>query len=273
LSVTAGPIAIASFEGWNDAGDAASGALGHMIDTWDAEQIWEMDPEDYYDFQVNRPSVGLDEAGERRLTWPTTSVHRATPPGSGPVLLVRGIEPNMRWRGFCGEILDVVQQAGATRFITLGALLADAPHRQPVQVTGTAPDTGTARRLGLVTSKYEGPTGIVGVVADQATRQGLESISLWAAISHYYPAPPCSKAVLALVRRVEEVLDLTIPLGPLEEEARGWERRVDEYVAEDSDIAEYVRMLEERVPADQLPDASGEVIAAEFERWLRRPER
>jgi proteasome assembly chaperone (PAC2) family protein len=267
------PVAIASFEGWNDAGDASSGALNHMITTWGARKVWEMDPEDYYDFQVNRPSVHLVDGVSRAITWPTTRIYVASPADSDvDVLLVRGIEPNMRWRGFCGEILDIVQNAGAVRLVTLGALLADAPHRRPVQVTGTAPDVATAQRWGLANSRYEGPTGIVGVITDLCRTRGLEAISFWAAIPHYFPSPPCSKAILALVRRVEEMLDTTVPLGTLVEDARTWERRVDEYVEEDSDIEEYVRGLEAREPAEELPDASGDAIAREFERWLQRPD-
>jgi predicted ATP-grasp superfamily ATP-dependent carboligase len=267
------PVVIAAFEGWNDAGDAASGALTHMIETWDASKVWEMDPEDYYDFQVNRPAVHLVDGVSRAITWPTTKIYLASPPDSSvDVLLVRGIEPNMRWRGFCAEILDLIEGAGATRFVTLGALLADAPHRRPVQVTGTAPDVETARRMGLTNSRYEGPTGIVGVIADLCLGREIEALSFWAAIPHYYPNAPCSKAVLALVRRVEELLDITVPLGSLVEDARSWERRVDEYVEEDAEVADYVRTLEEREPAEDLPDASGDAIAREFQRWLQRPD-
>jgi hypothetical protein len=273
LSGARTPVVLASFEGWNDAGDAASGALVHMIGVWHAEKVWEIDPEDYYDFQVNRPQLRLIDGITREITWPTTSVWLATPPGSSvDVLLVRGIEPNMRWRGFCGEILDLVSGARATRMVTLGALLADAPHRRPIQVTGTAPDPGTAQRWGLTNSKYEGPTGIVGVMTDQCRARGMESVSFWAAIPHYYPSAPCSKGVLALVRRVEELLDVTVPLDTLVEDARTWERRVDEFVEEDADIAEYVSGLEAREPAEDLPDASGDAIAREFQRWLQRPD-
>ena len=265
------PVLVAAFEGWNDAGDAATGAVEHMETAFSAEPVAALDPEDYYDFQVSRPMVAVDESGVRRLEWPTTRVSLARSAGGRrDLVLVRGIEPNMRWRSFCGEILELCSQLRVEAVVSLGALLADVPHTRPVPVTGTSSDPGLGRSLGLEPSRYEGPTGIVGVLQDSAARAGLPSVSFWAAVPHYVAQPPCPKATLALLRHVEEMLDLAIPLGDLPEEARAWERGVDELAGEDEEIAEYVQRLERARDTTELPEASGEHIAREFERYLRR---
>jgi proteasome assembly chaperone (PAC2) family protein len=265
------PLLIAAFEGWNDAGDAATQAVEHLEDTWSADQIGELDPEDYYDFQVNRPYVSIDEAGMREISWPQTRISVARLPGlQRDIVLVRGVEPSMRWRTFCSELLGVAVELGVEKVVTLGALLADTPHTRPVPVTGTATDPAVALSLGLEQSRYEGATGIVGVMQEACFRVGIPAISVWAAVPHYVAQPPCPKAALALLRRVEDLLDIPIPLGELPEEARAWERGVDELSAEDDEIAEYVRSLEESRDTTELPEASGEAIALEFERYLRR---
>jgi len=176
----------------------------------------------------------------------------------------------MRWRGFCAELIGAVHELSARLVVTLGALLADTPHTRPVQVSGTAGNAATAGRLGLGRSRYEGPTGILGVFQDAADTAGVEAVSFWAAVPHYVAQPPCPKATLALLRRVEDLLDVPVPLGDLPEQARAWEAHVDELAREDSDVAEYVRALESRAPEAELPEASGDAIAAEFERYLRR---
>ncbi|HEU0101559.1 MAG TPA: PAC2 family protein [Mycobacteriales bacterium] len=265
------PVLVAAFEGWNDAGDAATGAVEHLEDAWRARAVVEVDPDDYYDFQVNRPTVSFDDTAARRITWPTTRFAICRPPGaSRDVVLVRGLEPNMRWRGFCEELIAVTRQLGVRTVVSLGALLADSPHTRPVPVNGTASDPVTAQALGLEPSRYEGPTGIVGVFADACSAAGIASLSFWAAVPHYVSSPPCPKATIALLRRVEDLLDIPVPLGELPERARQWERSVDELAAEDSDIQEYIASLEEREPATDLPEASGEAIAKEFERYLKR---
>jgi proteasome assembly chaperone (PAC2) family protein len=265
------PVMVAAFEGWNDAGDAASGSVDHLEQVWGATPLVSVDPEDYYDFQVNRPTVSLEGGVTRRVAWPTTrlSVARRAQPGRDIVLL-RGIEPNMRWRAFCGEILSYAADLGVEMVVTLGALLADVPHSRPVPVTGTTSDAGMARVLGLEPSRYEGPTGIVGVLQDACTTAGVPAVSFWAAVPHYVAAPPCPKATLALLRRVEDLLDVPVPLGDLPEEAQAWQRGVDELAAEDEEVAEYVRTLEDAKDTAELPEASGEAIAREFERYLRR---
>ena len=265
------PVLVAAFEGWNDAGDAATDAVEHLVDVWDGEEVGAIDPEDYYDFQVNRPMASLVDGLTRRITWPTTRFYAVSLPGSArDLVLVRGVEPNMRWRGFCADVLEQARALGVSEVVTLGALLADSPHTRPVPVSGTSSDPSLAARLGLEPSRYEGPTGIVGVLGEACSLAGLPAVSFWAAVPHYVASPPCPKATVALLRRVEDLLDVTIPLGDLLDEARAWERHVDELAAEDSEVAEYVASLEEREPEVDLPEASGEAIAAEFQRFLRR---
>ena len=265
------PVLVAAFEGWNDAGDAATGAVEHLERVFGSETVCAVDPDDFYDFQVNRPDVSLVDGTTRHISWPTTrfSIARLTG-GEHDLVLLRGLEPNMRWRGFCSELLAVARALDVSQVITLGALLADSPHTRPVPVSGTSSDAGLSSRLGLEPSRYEGPTGIVGVFQEACERTDLPAVSFWAAVPHYVAQPPCPKATLALLRRVEDLLDVSIPLGDLPEQARSWERQVDELAAEDSDVAEYVSALEDREPEEDLPEASGEAIAKEFERYLRR---
>ncbi len=268
------PVMIAAFEGWNDAGEAATAAVDHLIAVWSAQTVAALDPEDFYDFQVNRPTISLGPDGERRITWPTSQLAVCRPPGSErDVVLLRGIEPNMRWREFCAQLLATADDLGVQTVVTLGALLADTPHTRPVPVTGTATDTELVSRLKLQESRYEGPTGIVGVFQDACDRLDMPAVSFWAAVPHYVAQPPCPKATLALLSQVEDLLEVSVPLGDLPEEARAWERGVDELSREDSEVADYVRALEESRDAADLPEASGEAIAREFERYLRRRHR
>ncbi len=271
------PILVAAFEGWNDAGDAASGALEHLELVWDAEPLTELDPDEYYDFQVNRPTVSLVDGVTRRVTWPTTRLSYCRPPGAGfDLVLLHGIEPNMRWRNFCREILALVRDLDVRVVVTLGALLSDTPHTRPTQVTGTSYDAESAARFGLERSRYEGPTGIVGVLQDMCVAAGIPAISFWAGVPHYVSQPPNPKATLALLHSVEEVLDLPVPLAALPEQADEWQKLVDEMAAEDEEVTEYIRNLEERddqMDDKELREASGDAIAREFERYLRRRDR
>lgn len=265
------PIVVCAFEGWNDAGDAATGAVEHLEAVFGATPVSSMDPEDYYDFQVNRPTVAPGADGGRTITWPTTRVSTTTLPGSGrELVLIRGIEPNIRWRAFTAELVAVCTGRRAGLVVALGALLADAPHTRPVPVSGTSSDPALRDALDLGTSTYEGPTGIVGVFAEACGDAGLAGVSLWAAVPHYVAQPPCPKATLALLTRVEDLLDVPIPLGDLPEDARAWQLGVDELASEDSEVAEYVRALEDAQDTAELPEATGEAIAQEFERYLRR---
>lgn len=265
------PVVIAAFEGWNDAADAASSTVDHLIRVWDARVIGAVDPEDFYDFQVNRPSVGIDASGYRRIAWPSTQIAIASPPSlDRDVILIRGIEPNMRWRQFAGELVSACEELGAGLVITLGALLADTPHTRPIPVTGTATEPELVDRLKLEESTYEGPTGIVGVFQDACVQVDMPAVSYWAAVPHYVAQPPCPKATLALLGQMEDLLEASIPLEDLPEDARAWERGVDELAEEDEDVADYVRSLEETRDTTDLPEASGEAIAREFERYLKR---
>lgn len=268
------PVLIAAFEGWNDAGEASSGVLAHLESEWKATPLVELDPEDYYDFQVTRPIVEMGEGMTRSITWPTSRLLVARPPGAKrDVVLLRGIEPNMRWRSFCAEIVGLCDDLGIELALLLGALLNDSPHTRPVPIVGAVSDPGLARVLNLELTKYEGPTGIVGVLQHALGNAGTQAVSLWASVPHYVAQPPNPKATLALLRRVEDMLDIPMPYGELQEEARAWETGVDELASQDSEVAEYVKELEERKDAAELPEASGDAIAAEFERYLRRRDR
>ena len=267
------PVLIAAFEGWNDAADAASGVLDHLMKEWDARVVAAIDPEDFYDFQMHRPMVSSDDQGMRRITWPSTQLAVASPRGAlRDVILLRGIEPNMRWRQFCAELVAAAEELGAELVVTLGALLADTPHTRPIPVTGTTTEPELADRLKLEQSNYEGPTGIVGVFQDTCVRSDLAAVSFWAAVPHYVSQPPCPKATLALLGQLEDLLEISIPIGDLAEESRAWERGVDELAVEDEEIGDYVRALEETRDTAELPEASGEAIAREFERYLKRRE-
>jgi proteasome assembly chaperone (PAC2) family protein len=265
------PVAVVAFEGWNDAGDAATGALEHLELIWDATPLAALDPEDYYDFQVNRPTVSLVGGVSRRIEWPTTRISVARPPGSDrDIVLIRGIEPNMRWRGFCQELIELCEELDVQTVIALGALLADTPHTLPTPVSGSAYDEESAQAWGLETSRYEGSTGILGVFQDACVQAGLPAVSFWAAVPHYVSQPPSPRATVALLQRVEEVLELPVPLGGLPQQADEWVKTVDEMAQEDAEVVEYVRSLEERATESDLSQADGDQIAREFERYLRR---
>lgn len=263
---------IAAFEGWSDAGDAASAAVEHLSLTWDAEPYTELDPEGYYDFQVTRPTVTMLGGVTRTVVWPTTRITACRlPDAAHDVLLVHGIEPNFRWRAFCAELVKVALDNDVQMVVTLGALLADVAHTTPIQVTGSAQDEQTAQRLGVEASNYEGPTGITGVLQDAMVQSGVPSVSLWAAVPHYVSDPPSPRATLALLHRVEEVLDVEVPLGALPQQADEWVAEVSRLAAKDSEISDYVRSLQERDDSsEQIKPISGESIAEEFERYLRR---
>jgi proteasome assembly chaperone (PAC2) family protein len=264
-------VVVAAFEGWNDAGEAASDAVSHLLVTWRAKLLARVDPEDFYDFQVNRPHVGYSADGERELSWRSTSFwHCAARPGGRDVILITGIEPNVRWRTFCAEVLDYLVERGANTVVTLGALLADVPHTRPVPITGITSDPDLADKHGLEPSTYTGPTGILGVIQEASHKRGLETLSYWAAVPHYVAAPPAPKATLALLGQLEDFLGAPIDMRGLPEEAKAWERGVDELASDDSEVADYVRSLEEERDTAELPEASGDAIAREFERYLKR---
>lgn len=269
LSNLRNPVVVMAFEGWNDASDSATNAVNHIGVAYDANVVFEVDGEEYYDFQMNRPRVGSGDGVGREIEWPAVQVAVAELP-ERDLVLVSGPEPNLRWRSFSAAIVSALRSVRPEMVVLLGAMLTDSPHSRPLPVTGTANDAELATRLGLDPSNYEGPTGIVGVLADAARRAGMPVVSLWAQVPHYVSDPPNPKATLALLVRIEDLLDTPLDLGELPEEALAWERGVDELAAEDPDVAEYIQRLEAAQDEEDLPAATGDSIAAEFQRYLRR---
>jgi proteasome assembly chaperone (PAC2) family protein len=265
------PVLITAFEGWNDAGDAGTDALDHLRQIWGSEVLGELEPDDYYDFQVNRPHIKI-ENDSRTITWPTSTFY-VVRGHSRDFVLLRGIEPNMSWRRFCADILEVADDLEVELVINLGALLADVPHTRAIPVTAFASRPDLIANLGFDRSGYEGPTGIVGVLQYAFDASDVPAVSLWAAVPHYVAQTPCPKATLALINRIADILDEPIPLGGLPEESAAWQQGVAELAEEDSDIAEYVEKLERARDNEEISAASGDAIAAEFQRYLRRHER
>lgn len=264
------PVAVAAFEGWNDAADASTAAVEHLAEAWSAKNVAELDPEEFYDFQVNRPTVRHAEGEERRIEWPTTRFAVARPPATDcDVVLIRGIEPSTRWRTFCEEVLELCRSLDVTRVVLLGALLADVPYSRALPISGTASDRGEVERLGLTPTRYEGPTGIVGVLHEACRRAELDAVSFWVHVPHYANNPPCPKATLALLHQVEEVLDIPVPMSDLAQQSAQWEERLRTAAEQDAELAEYIRELEERAGDDMTP-LSGDELAQQIERYLRR---
>lgn len=272
------PVMIVAFSGWNDAAEAASNAVEHLLSGWSQrdddvvpELIADVESEEFYDFQVNRPQVSIDESQIRSITWPNTQIFAlAIPSMKRDLVVVTGVEPSMRWKSFTTDLLDLADDLEVSLVITLGSLLADAPHTRPITVTGTGAHPNIADRLGVSVSKYEGPTGILGIIQDSCMRRGVDAISLWAAVPHYASNSPSPKATLALINSLEDFLEISIPLLDLTTRSEEWEKEVNDLASEDSDVAEYVKALEESKDAAELPDVSGDTIAKEFERYLRR---
>ncbi len=280
LPVLRSPVAIAAFEGWNDAADASTAAVEHLEQVWEAREIAALDPEDFYDFQVSRPTITMADGETRRIEWPTTKFMVASPPGTDrDVVLIRGIEPSMRWRTFCEQVLELCHSLEVNRVVLLGALLADVPYTRPLPISGSASDKDAAERYQLTPTRYDGPTGIVGVLQDACTRAEVDAVSFWVHVPHYANNPPCPKATLALLHRVEEVLDLPVPMADLAEEAAEWEQRVRTAAEQDAELGEYVRELEERVgdagmeAADRRRDRRGVPEVPAPPRRLGRPDR
>ena len=266
-------MAIAAFEGWNDAAEAASGVVNHLGIAWESTPIAAIDPDDFYDFQVNRPVIEVVGGKTERLVWPTTRLSLARTADTGlsrDVVLVHGVEPNMRWRGFTDELIGGLTELGVEMMILIGALLADSPHTRPVPVQVSGSESKLLHGVGSEPTDYKGASGIVGVLQYVCAAADIPTVSLWASVPHYVAQSPSPKVTLALLRAVEDVLDVSLPQADLPEESRAWERGVDELAQQDSDVAEYVRTLEEAKDATDLPEASGDAIAREFERYLRR---
>jgi proteasome assembly chaperone (PAC2) family protein len=269
------PVMVAAFRGWNDGAQAASLAAGYLAKTWGAERFAEVEPEGFFDFQATRPHVSLVEGVTRRIDWPETAFYHARPDGlDRDVVLLLGIEPNLRWRTFTDLVVGLANELGVELLITLGALLADVPHTRSAPVTGSATDSELVERLGLSASRYEGPTGIVGVLHDACGQSGIPSASLWAAVPHYVSLTPSPKGALALCERLGALIGVEVEADELEEAAQNYEEQVSEAVATDEETASYVDELERR--ADQLEETtdlpSGDALAAELTRFLRERE-
>src|ERR671922_645219 len=270
------PVLIAAFRGWNDGGQGASLAGGYLAKTWGAERFADIDPESFFDFQATRPHVSLVEGRTRRIDWPENAFYHARIPGlERDAVLLLGIEPNLRWRSFTQMIVELARELGIKMLITLGSLLADVPHTRPSPVTGGATDPELIERLGLQRSRYEGPTGIVGVLHDACNRANLPSVSLWAAVPHYVSLAPSPRAALALCERLGDILGAAIDTEELDEAAERYSEQVSEAVAADEETAAYVAELEQRAELideeENLP--SGDSLAAELTRFLRERER
>lgn len=272
------PTLVAAFEGWNDAGDAASGAIRWLARTYDAEVFASLEPDEWFDFQASRPQVTITDGVVRRLVWPRTRFLAATVEGGeSDLVLLLGVEPNLRWPAFCATVIDVAREVGCEQVVTLGALLADVPHTRPTRVVGVADEPQTMSRLRLVGSTYEGPTGIVGVLHGACRAAGLRPVSLWAPVPHYVATAPNPKGTYALLDRLRVLLRLPTDLDDLEVAARAWEQQIDSVAAGDAEIGGYVHNLEARYDAeaeepeiiggDDLP--TGETLAADIERFLR----
>jgi hypothetical protein len=247
------PTLLAAFTGWNDAGDAASAAVRQMIEAWDARPLASVDPEEFTDFATTRPYVRLATDLSREIVWPTVSSWHASTPG-GDVILVLGPEPSLRWRLFCEQITGIGTEMKVGMVVTMGALLADVPHRRPINLVGTSTDQDLIDRFDLQRSRYEGPTGIVGVLHDACARAGFPTVSLWAAVPAYASQIPSPKAAAALVRRSSDVLGAPAPLRSLLAEIEEYEERVDQVVNDDEDLASYVRRLESIADAGLDPE-------------------
>jgi proteasome assembly chaperone (PAC2) family protein len=267
-----------AFSGWNDGAEAATGALDHLLSAWSDSNddvvpvlIAQVDSEDLYDYQVSRPQVRVSDSMQREITWPGTQIFGLSIPSmKKDLVIVNGVEPSMRWKSFTREILDIADDLETSMIITIGAMLSDSPHTRPIRILATTSNPSIGSRLDLQPSNYQGPTGIIGAIQDGCTKRGIESLSLWASVPHYAPNAPSPKASLALIQAIEDYLGISIPLGDLREQAETWEDSVTQLASEDADVADYVKALEASKDAADLPEVSGETIAKEFEKYLRR---
>jgi hypothetical protein len=270
-----GSLLVVAFEGWNDAGEAASGAARAIRDQLELQPVVELEPEDYFDYQFNRPTVSLDEDGDRVLEWPSVTLYG---PGTDSVStdsglavhVLLGTEPSRGWKTFAGEVIDAIEAAEVSAVVFLGAMLADVPHTRPISVFASSDNAVVRDRFELERSTYEGPVGILSVLSDAAERAGIPTLSIWASVPHYVHNAPSPKAMLALIERLEEFVDLEVARGSLLEDSAAWESGIDALANDDDDMAAYIAQLEQARDTVDSPEASGEAIAEEFERYLRR---
>ena len=289
VDFASGRLLVVAFEGWNDAGEAASGAVSALKELLDLYPIAEIDPEDYFDYQFNRPSIAVDDNGDKQLVWPGVTIYGPTTPNTGRaggladdaqlnvsgsngnnIYLLLGTEPSRGWKTFTREILDVIETNEITSIVFLGAMLADVPHSRPISVFTSSENAAVRTQLGIERSGYEGPVGILSVLADAAEKAGISTMSIWASVPHYVHNAPSPKATLAILDKLEEIVDVVIPRGDLVTEAAAWESGIDALAGDDDDMASYIEQLEQARDTVDSPEASGEAIAQEFERYLRR---
>lgn len=283
-----GRLLVVAFEGWNDAGEAATGVVRTLKDLLAVAEVASVDPEVYFDYQFNRPTVSLDDEGRRQIEWPGAVLYGPARPGvagaplaedaelrisganAGNIYLLLGTEPSRSWKSFAAEILDSALAVDVSGVVFLGAMLADVPHTRPISVFVSSDNPQLRAELQIERSNYEGPVGILSVLADAAEKVGIPTMSIWASVPHYVHNAPSPKAVLALIDKLEEMIDVVIPRGDLVSEAAEWESGIDALAAEDEEMAAYIAQLEQARDTVDSPEASGEAIAQEFERYLRK---
>ena len=264
-----GSTLIVAFEGWNDAGEAASSAVRGIRDQLGLVPFVELEPEDYFDFQFNRPLIAFDDNGDRVITWPSVVLSGAVDHEPGIHVLL-GSEPSRGWKTFTEEVLDAISVAGIDRIVFLGSMLADVPHTRPISVFASSENPAIREEFELERSSYEGPVGIISVLADAAERAGIPTVSIWASVPHYVHNAPSPKATLALVQRLENFIALEVERGSLVEDADAWEKGIDALAGEDDDMSAYIEQLEQARDTVDSPEASGDAIAEEFEKYLRK---
>lgn len=265
-------VLIAAFDGWNDAGEAASSAVAHLKDSGAYEPVFSVDPELYFDYQYTRPQAVIDGEGRRMLRWPEATILKPVAPREGIELwLLTGVEPARAWQAFAGEFIDIALREDITGFISLGSMMSDVPHTRPISIFSGSDSEIVRTALGLERSTYEGPVGILSVLSHAADQSGIPTASLWASVPHYVAGhTPSPKASLALISRLEEITGADVPRGELATEAAAWEASIDAAAADDEEMTEYIRQLERTRDTWDSPEASGDAIAQEFERYLRR---
>ena len=289
-NVFGGRLLVVAFEGWNDAGDAASSAVRTLQEQLDVFPLHSVDAETYYDFQFNRPTIGFDDNGNRSLSWPTSTLYAPLVPGleapqlaedaqidvtgsnTGNIYLLQGIEPSRNWQTFTSEILDLALAADISGIVLLGAMLADVPHTRPISTFVSSDNAQVRHQLDVERSNYEGPVGILSVIALAAEEAGIPTLAIWASVPHYVHHGPSPKATLALIDKLEEIIDVVIHRGELVTEAASWEENINKLAGEDEDMAAYIASLEKARDMVDSPEATGESLAQEFERFLRKNE-
>ena len=284
-----GRLLVVAFEGWNDAGEAASNAVRTLEEQLELVPITTVDPEDYFDYQFNRPNISLDDDGNRVIEWPSVTMYGPADAGTSDVVplaadaqlavtgdnganvyLLVGTEPSRGWKTFTLEILEAIDTHGITAVVFLGAMLADVPHTRPISVFVSSENPDVRERLSIERSSYEGPVGILSVLSDAAEKAGIPTLSIWASVPHYVHNAPSPKATLAIIDKLEEIIDVVIPRGELVDEAAAWETGIDALASDDDDMTSYIEQLEQARDTVDSPEASGEAIAHEFEKYLRR---